>query len=177
MNKSQKETSVNELHEKMAKATFVAAVSHSKLDAETDIALRKAMREAKVDFKVVKNTLALRASKGTPVEKLAEHFSGPMAVAMAYGDVVAGAKAVTEAFKKAPTMITVKGGVAEGAAFDAKGVDALSKMPGLNELRAKLLGMLLQPATRIAQVINAPGASLARVLQARIDKEGGEKAA
>src|SRR3954465_13641199 len=117
MNKSEKEVAVNTLHDKMAKATFVAAVSHSKLDAETDIVLRKAMREAKVDFKVVKNTLALRAAKGTAVEKLADHFQGPVAVAMAYGDVVQSAKAITEAFKKAPDMITIKGAVAEGAAM------------------------------------------------------------
>ena len=177
MNKSQKETTVNTLHEKMAKATFVAAVEHKKLDAATDIVLRKAMRDAKVDFKVVKNTLALRAAKGTPVEKLEAHFQGPVAVALAYGDVVQGAKAVTDAFKKAPEMIVVKGAVAEGAAMDAKGVEALSKMPGLPELRAKLLGMLMQPATRIAQVINAPAGSLARVLQAHADKEGGQQAA
>src|SRR4051812_48237487 len=113
MNKTEKEAAVSSLHDMMAKATFVAAVSHNKLDAETDIVLRKAMREAKVDFKVVKNTLALRAAKGTDVEKLANHFTGPVAIAMAYMDVVQSAKAITEAFKKAPEMITLKGAIAE----------------------------------------------------------------
>lgn len=68
--------------------------------------------------------------------------------------------------------------MAEGNALDAKGVEALSKMPDLNTSRAMLLGMLMQPATRIAQIINAPGSALARVMQAHIDKTGGgEKAA
>jgi large subunit ribosomal protein L10 len=178
MNRSEKETAVGKLHEKMAKATFAAAVSFQKLDAFTDIELRKTMRAAKVDFKVVKNSLATLAAKGTPLEQLVPHFKGPVAVAIAYGDVVLSAKAVTAAFKKANEKITMKGAIAEGALMDAKGVEALSKMPGLNELRAQLLGMLKQPATRIAQIINAPASSLARVLQAHADKAGeGEKAA
>jgi large subunit ribosomal protein L10 len=172
MNKTEKAANVEALHEKLAKATFVATVSYGKVDALTDIELRRAMRKAQVDWKVVKNTLALRAAKGTPTEKLSEHFTGPMAVAIAYGDVVQSAKAVTEAFKKAPDLLTLKGAVAEGAAMDAKGVEQLSKMPGIQELRSKLLGLLLQPATRLVQVINAPGASLARVLQANVDKGG-----
>ena len=94
MNRTEKETTVGNLHEKMAKATFAAAVSFQKLDAFTDIELRKSMRAAKVDFKVVKNSLATLAAKGTPVEKLVPHFKGPVAVAIAYGDVVQSAKAV-----------------------------------------------------------------------------------
>jgi len=178
MNKSEKEAAVSALHEKMAKATFAAAVSFSKLDANTAIELRKNLRNAKIDYKVVKNTLALRAAKGTAIEKLGLHFKGPVAVALGYGDVVADAKAVTEALKKSPEIVKIKGAVVEGNALDAKGVEALSKMPNLNESRAMLLGMLMQPATKIAQIINAPGAALARVLQAHIDKAGGgEKAA
>ncbi len=178
MKKADKEISVETLHKKMAKASFVATASHFKLDALTDIELRKAMRNSKIDYKVVKNTLAKRAAKGTPAEKLTDTFKGPVAVVMGYDDVVQSAKAVTEALKKAPEFVKLKGAVAEGAVMDAKGVEALSKMPGLNELRAKLLGMLKQPATRIVQVINAPAGSLARVLQAHIDKSGeGQKAA
>lgn len=88
MNKSDKEAAVTELHEKMTKATFAAAVSFNKLNANQSIELRKALRTAKVDFKVIKNTLALRAAKGTTIEKLGNHFTGQMAVAIGYGDVV-----------------------------------------------------------------------------------------
>jgi len=171
MNKNEKQQTVQNLHEKLAKATFVATIAFGKVDALTDIELRKAMRNAKVDYKVVKNTLALLAAKGTVVEKLSAQFTGPMAVAIGYGDVVQSAKAITEAFKKAPNLLQLKGAVAEGASLDAKGVEQLSKMPGLNELRAQLLGMLQQPATRLVQMINAPGGALARVVQANVDKE------
>lgn len=178
MNKSEKEAVVSGLHEKLAKATFTAAVAFDKLDAFTDIELRKNLRNAQVDYQVVKNTLALIAGKGTALEKLESHFKGPVAVVTGYGDVVQMAKALTAAVKKTNDKVTVKGAVVEGNALDAKGVESLSKMPGLNESRAMLLGMLNQPATRIAQVINAPAGALARVLQAHIDKAGeGEKAA
>ena len=178
MNKSEKEAVVSGLHEKLSKATFTAAIAFNKMDAFTTIDLRKNLRNAKVDYKVVKNTLALIAAKGTPVEKLEAHFKGPVAVAIGYGDVVQVAKAITDAVKKTNDKVIIKGAVVEGSALDAKGVESLSKMPGLNESRAMLLGMLNQPATRIAQVINAPAGALARVFQAHIDKAGeGEKAA
>lgn len=178
MNKSEKEAVVSGLKEKLEKATFTAAIAFNKMDAFTTIDLRKNLRNAQVDYKVVKNTLALIASKGTPVEKLESHFTGPVAVAIGYGDVVQVAKALTDAIKKTNDKVVIKGAVVEGNTLDAKGVEALSKMPGLNESRAMLLGMLNQPATRIAQVINAPAGALARVLQAHIDKAGeGEKAA
>jgi len=161
MNRTDKEAAINALHEKFGKATFVAAVAFDKLDATTAIELRKAMREAQIDYKVVKNTLAKRAAKGTEVEKLEGHFVGPVAVAIGYGEMVQSAKAIAAFFKKAPEgALKVKGAVADGSTFDAAGVDALSKMPGLNETRAMLLALFMTPATQIA-----------RVVQARIDAE------
>jgi large subunit ribosomal protein L10 len=182
LKKSEKAVAVDALHEKMNRATFAAAVHFNKLDADTAIELRKALRNSKVDYKVIKNTLARRAAKGTLIEKLAVHFKGPTAIALGYGDVVAVAKAITEAFKKSAEKVKITGAVAEGSALDAKGVESLSKMPNLNESRSMLLGMLMQPATRLVQMINAPASSLARVLQAHIDKSGkvegeGEQAA
>lgn len=177
MNRSEKEAAVSELHEKMAKASFVAAVEFEKLDANTTIELRRAMRAGQVDYKVVKNTLALRAAKGTAVEKIAEHFQGQVAVAIGYGDIVAPAKVIAEFFKKAPEKLRVKGAVAEGTALDAAGVEQLSKMPGLPELRAQMLAMINTPASMLVRLLNTPGGQLARVLQANVDKNEGEKAA
>jgi large subunit ribosomal protein L10 len=175
MDKSEKAPAVNELNAKMGKATFAAAIAFKKLDANTAIELRKAMRGAQIDYKVVKNTLALRASKGTPVEKLAPHFKGPVAVALGYGDMVQSAKSISEFLKKSPEMLSIKGAVADGEALDAKGVEALSKMPGLNETRAQLLALINTPATMLVRLLNEPGAQLARVVQAHVEK--GEKAA
>lgn len=175
MNRSEKEAIISALHEKMARATFAAAVSFDKLDAATAIDLRRAMRSGNIDYKVVKNTLALRAAKGTAVEKLEDEFSGPVAVALAYDDVVAPAKIISEFLKKSGDKLKVKGAVAQGARLDAKGVEALAKMPGLPELRAQLLAMLNTPAATLVRLINTPGGQLARVIQANADKA--EKAA
>ena len=170
MDKSEKQVVIDDLHAKLAKASFVAAIKHDKLDAFTDIDLRKAMRAAKIDFKVVKNKLALRAAKGTSAEKLAAHFEGPVAVAIAYDDLPAAAKALTTFFKTKPNMLTVKGAVVDGALVDASGVDALAKMPGLPELRATLLALINTPATTLVRLINTPGTQVVRVLQAKADK-------
>lgn len=166
MNKSEKEQAVAELHEKMKKATFALAVSFDKLDANTTIELRKAMRTGQIDYKVVKNTLALRAAKGTSVEKLAEHFKGPVAVALGYGEMIAMAKVCDAALKKAPEKVKVKGVVADGEVHNAAGFEALAKLPGLPELRATLLAL-----------INTPASQIARAIQAHVDKQNGTEAA
>lgn len=178
MNRSEKQAEIDGLHEKMARATFVATIAHDKLDANTAIELRRAMRAGKVDYKVVKNTLALRAAKGTEVEKLNASFAGPVAVAMGYDDVIVAAKTVVEFLKKSPEKLKVKSGVAAGQTLDAKGVEALSKMPGLPETRAQLLAMFNTPATTLVRLLNTPGGQLARVLKAHADKQGdGQQAA
>lgn len=177
MNRTEKEQAVESLREKLSKATFVATVSFEKLDAFTTIDLRRAMRQGEIDYKVVKNNLALLAAKGTAVEQLADQFVGPVAVAIGYGDTVAAAKAVTEAFKKTQDKVRIKAAVVDGNVHDASGVEALSKLPGLPELRAQLLAMINTPATTLVRLINTPGGQLARVLQAKVDKESEQAAA
>jgi len=175
MNKSEKATQIDALHEKLSKAVFVAAIGYGKVDAETAISLRAAMRKAKIDYKVVKNTLALRAAKGTAVEKLEKHFAGPVAVAIGYDDMIVSAKAVTEFLKTKADVLQIKGAVAGGDAIDAKGVEMLAKMPGLKETQAMLLALINTPATNLVRLLNEPGAQVARVVQANVDK--GQKAA
>ncbi len=166
MNRTEKEAVIGELHAKMAKARAAIVAEPRGLDVETVTALRKKLRDAKVEYRVVKNTLAARAAKGTPVEVVADKFVGPTAIIMSYDDVVAPAKLLTE-FMKDRENFAIRGGVVEGALVDAKGVAALSKLPGLNELRAQVLGMLTQPATKLARIIGTPAQQLARVLGAR----------
>ncbi len=172
MNRTEKESTVQALHEKLAKATFVAAVTFTKLDANTAIELRRAMRAAKVEYRVVKNTLAKKAAQGTAAEKLDAQFEGPVAVAIGYGDMIQAAKSLTEFFKKAPEgTLKIKAAVAENAAIDAKGVEALAKMPGLPETRATLLALLNTPATTLVRLLSAPAGQLARVVQAHSEEE------
>ena len=166
MNRTEKEAVIGELHAKMAKARAAIVAEPRGLDVETVTALRKKLRDAKVEYRVVKNTLAARAAKGTPVEVVADKFVGPTALVMSYDDVVAPAKLLTE-FMKDRENFVIRGAMVEGVLVDAKGVAALAKLPGLNELRAQILGMLTQPATKLARIIGTPAQLLARVLGAR----------
>jgi large subunit ribosomal protein L10 len=166
MNRTEKEEVIGELHAKMAKARAAIVAEPRGLDVETVTALRKKLRDGKVEYRVVKNTLAARAAKGTPVEVVSDKFVGPTAIVMSYDDVVAPAKLLTE-FMKDRENFVIRGAVVEGKLVDAKGVQALAKLPGINELRAQILGMLTQPATKLARVIGTPAQQLARVLGAR----------
>jgi len=170
MIKSEKEALIKELNEKFSRAQTAIVAEFSKLNVETVTKLRKKFREGKVDYKVLKNTLAKRAAKGTPVEVIAEDFVGPVAIAISYDDVVAPAKILTD-FVKDLESIKVRSASVQGKRVNAEGVKALAKLPGLPELRAQLLGMLSQPAGKLVRTIAAPGAQLARVLQANVDKQ------
>jgi large subunit ribosomal protein L10 len=174
MNRTEKEEVIGELHAKMAKARAAIVAEPRGLDVETVTALRKKLRDAKIEYRVVKNTLAARAAKGTPVEAVADKFVGPTAIVMSYDDVVAPAKLLVD-FMKDRENFAIRGAVVEGKVVDAKGVQALAKMPGINELRASIAAVLNQPATMLARIIGTPAQQLARVLGAR--KEQLEKQA
>jgi large subunit ribosomal protein L10 len=171
--KSEKEEMIKELSEKFARAKTAVVAEFSKVDVETVTKLRAKLRDGKVEYKVLKNTLAKRAAKGTSVEAIAEDFVGPIALAISYDDVVAPAKILSDFIKDMET-IKVKSAVVEGKRIDANGVKALAKMPGLPELRAQILGMLNQPAGKLVRTIAAPGSQLARVMQAHADKSQGK---
>jgi len=166
MEKSEKEVIIKELNEKFSKAKTAIVAEFSKLNVETVTKLRKKFREAGVEYRVLKNTLAKRAAKGTTVELVSADFTGPVAIAMGYEDVVTPAKILSDFIKDLET-IKVRSAVVDGKKIDANGVKALAKMPGLPELRARIAGMLNQPAGMLVRTIAAPGAQLARVLKAR----------
>jgi len=174
MQKSEKEELIKELNAKFATAKTAIVAEFSKLSVEMVTKLRKKFRDGGVEYKVLKNTLAKRAAKGTPVEVIAEDFTGPVAIALSSTDPIAPAKILTDFIKDLET-IKVRSAVVDGKRVDAKGVTALAKMPGLPELRAKLLGMLNQPAGKVVRTIAAPGSQLARVLKAQQDALGKQK--
>ncbi len=169
MLKSEKETLIKEMADKFGRAKAVILTEYRKVDVETVNKLRAKLRAGGVEYKVLKNTLARRAAKGTMAEKISDDFVGPVSVALSYGDVVAPAKILTE-FIKDLESIKIRGAVIEGVKQDVNGVKALAKMPGLPELRAKLLGLFNQPATKLARTIKEPGGALARVIQAKATK-------
>ncbi|NVJ26312.1 MULTISPECIES: 50S ribosomal protein L10 [Myxococcus] len=173
MLKSEKEEMIKELHEKFSRTKSAVVAEFSKVDVETVTKLRKKFREGGVEYKVIKNTLARRAAQGTDVAVIADDFTGPVALCLSYGDVVAPAKILTEFTKDLEDKIKIRSGVVDGRKVDVAGVKQLAKLPGLNELRAQLLGMITQPATKLVRTIAAPGTQLARVIQAHADKAEG----
>lgn len=132
-------------------------------------ALRGEVRKAGATFKVTKNLLAKRALKDTPYESLTGLFKGPTAVLLA-DDPVSAAK-VLSAFSKDNEKLVLVGGAFGSHALDAAAIKQLATLPSLDELRAKIVGLLNAPATKIAGVLQAPAGQLARVFGAYAAKE------
>ncbi len=170
MQRNEKQQLIDDLKEKMSKAAIAVAVGYKAIGAEATVKLRKTLREQKVDYKVVKNTLARLAAKGTPFEKLTESLDGPNAIILGYDDVVAPAKVLRDVLKEQGEKMQVKGGVVQGNPVDAKGIAALADMPGLPELRGMLVGMLASPASKLVRLLNTPGGQLAQVVKAKSEK-------
>ena len=170
MLKSEKEVLIKELTDKFSRAKTVVVSEMRKVDVATVTRLRKKLREGGVEFKVLKNTLARRAAKGSSVEVISDDFVGPVSVAVSYGDVIAPAKILTEFIKDLET-IKLRSAVVEGKKIDVNGIKALETMPALPQLRATILGMINQPASKLARTIKEPGNALARVLNAKATKQ------
>ena len=164
MDRSKKEALVAELHETFESASLVVVTSQSGLTVAEVSDLRQKMRDVGAGYKVTKNTLVRLALKGTKFEHLNEVFTGPTAIAFSK-DPVAAAKVVTD-YQKTNEKISIAAGGLDGSGLDAEQVVALAKLPSLDELRGKLVGLIQTPATRIAGVLQAPGGQLARVFAA-----------
>lgn len=156
----EKEQIVNEIREKLDRASSAVVVDYRGITvAEADL-LRKRMREANVEYKIYKNTMVRRAIVGTPFEGLADALKGPSGIAFGYEDATAPAKILDKSIKEFKKM-ELKGGVIDGVYYDTAGVSAIAQIPSRDELLAKLLGSF-----------NAPISSFARVIQAIADKDG-----
>ena len=149
-------------------ANVVVVTHYSGLTVAELTDLRARMMKVGADFKVTKNRIAKLALNGNKAEKISGLFAGPTAIAYSK-DPVAAPKVVSDYAKENPKLVILGGAMGE-TVLDPKGVKQLASLPSLDELRAKLLGMLQTPATRIAGVVQAPAAQLARVLSAYASK-------
>jgi large subunit ribosomal protein L10 len=169
MDRSQKTDAVAQLNAVFNEAGVVVVTRNLGLTVAQSTDLRTKMRDAGATYKVAKNRLAKLALKDTDYTSIEEYLTGPTALAYS-ADPVAAAKAVVE-FAKTNDKLEIVGGSMGSTALDANGVKALASMPSLDELRAKIVGLVNAPATKVVQLVNAPASKLARVFGAYAAKE------
>lgn len=174
LTRTQKEEAVTVLSEKFSRATSVVVADYRGLDVEALTELRTKLRlatDGQTEYQVAKNTLLKLAANGSTAEVLTKHFSGPTAVAISYGDPVGAAKVLVD-YAKAHDVFQIKGAMLEGQALDDQEFATLATLPSLDELRGKLVGLLMAPAGKIARLLKEPGGQMARLVAARRDSLG-----
>ncbi len=169
MDRSQKADAVAALNATFNEVGVVVITRNLGMTVAQTTALRVKMRDAGASFKVSKNSLAKLAIQDTNYAGIGDMLTGPVALATSV-DPVAAAKIAVE-FAKTNDKLEILGGAMGSLILNADGIKALATMPSLDELRAKLIGLVQAPATKIAQVITAPAAKLARVFGAYATKE------
>jgi large subunit ribosomal protein L10 len=168
VDRAQKAEVIGKLNEQFGKAGVVVVARYQGMTVADMTKLRSQMRAVGADFKISKNRLAKRAAEGTMAKPMQDLLKGPTGIAVSL-DPIAAPKAAFE-YAKTNAKFVILGGVVGSQFLDAKGVEALASLPSLNELRARLAGMLKQPATKVASILQAPAGQLARVIGAHARK-------
>lgn len=164
VDRTEKRDFVAGLHEALTATSMIVVTHNTGLTVAEATELRRRMRAAGVTFKVAKNRLAHLALEGTPFDGIKPLLKGPTALAWST-DAVAAAKAAVE-FAKTNEKLVLVGGALGTQTLDASGVRALAELPGLDQLRARIVGMIATPATRVAGVLQGSAGQLARVFGA-----------
>jgi large subunit ribosomal protein L10 len=164
MTREQKAVEVQNLNERFTNEESIVVTHYSGLTVAEITDLRNELRKEGASFKVTKNSLAKIAIKGTKFEGIQDMFAGPTGIATSQ-DPVAAAK-VTQKFAKGNDKLVIIGGAFGGEVLDAKGVEALAKMPSLDEVRATIAGLIMAPANNIASVLKTPGSKIAGAVKA-----------
>ncbi len=168
MDRAEKAQAITELNGVFKTSNVVVVAHYSGLTVAQMQNLRKQMGQAGAKVKVAKNRLAKIALEGTDAASIAPLLKGPTVLAYS-GDPVAAPKVAID-FAKTNEQFIILGGSMGKTSLDPNAVKALAALPSLDELRAKLVGLLVAPATKIAQLTNAPAAKVARVVQAYASK-------
>ncbi len=170
ISKAKKAEKIEALSKQLETSTSAIVGTFSKLTVAQDYELRKTVRAAGGRYRVLKNKLAARSSKGTKIEAALQNLKGVSSVAYTSGDPVALAKALSN-WVADNAEFTFKLGIIDGKVINVEEIKALATMPGKEELYSKLLFLINAPAQRLATVINATGRDLAVVLGQGVEKE------
>lgn len=165
LNKEEKIRVVSELQEKFAKAKGVVFTDYRGLNVEEITELRNVLRDAELEYKVIKNTLARRAAEGTSVDAAKDIFSGPVGLAIGYDDPVLLVKKVL-AYSKGNEKLEVKGGIVEGTVCDIDQMKTISLLPPREVQLAMLAGAMNAPAMKLAGLMNSTLTQFAYALEA-----------
>ncbi len=169
MDRAEKKAFVTTLHGVLQQTSVVVVAQYSGLTVAQMQTLRKRMREVGANVQVTKNRLTKIALEGTEVASIGSLLKGPTLLAYSEDPVAAPKAAV--AFAKDHDKLVILGGAMGKTALNPESVKSLATLPSLDELRAKLIGLIQAPATKLAQLTTAPASKLARVVQAYADKD------
>jgi large subunit ribosomal protein L10 len=162
-NKDEKKKDLEDLQKALEANKNIFVTGYEKLTVSQDFQLRKTVRDAGGQYRVVKNNLAAKASEGTPASELLGQLRGMTSLAFTSGDPVALAKALSK-YAKDHAAFTFKAGMVEGRVIDAKSINDLASLPPKEEVFAKLLFLINATATRLVTSVNGVGRNLAVVL-------------
>lgn len=168
--RADKEKDFAELQEVLGQAPHLFVTGYEKMTVTQDFELRKVVRGAGGNYKVIKNNLAVKATENGPAGPVFAKVTGMSSIAFTTGDPVALAKALT-AYAKTNPNLTFKAGVVEGRAIDVSGINELANLPAKEEIYAKLLFLIQAPAQRVVTALGAVGRNLAVVIDQGV-KEG-----
>jgi large subunit ribosomal protein L10 len=173
MNRTDKRAEIQDLKEKFLRSSGVIVTEYRGLSVSAIQNVRNEFRKEQAEFRVVKNTLAKRALKDSPLESIADSFEGPVAIAISFGDPVAAAKVAVK-YAKENNKLVLKKGYTDGQVFDD--IEAMSTMPSKEEIRAQFVGTLLAAPQKFLQVLHAAPQTFLYLLKAREEqlKEQGE---
>jgi large subunit ribosomal protein L10 len=165
MDRSQKEELVSHMRDTLQQSASVIVARQEGLTVAEATQLRRDMRAAGAEFKVLKNTLAQIVVKGTGLEGIHPYLQGPTALGYS-SDPIAAARILSK-FADKNNKLSIVAGYLDGQILDAKAVKALANLPSLDELHSKIIGVILAPATKLAILAKEPGTRVVRVLAAR----------
>lgn len=169
---ARKVEAVEELVDRLGRSQLTIVADYRGLGVSDLQELRATLRPLDGEFKVAKNTLTTIAAERVGINGMVEVLSGPTALVMAYNDIVAVAKAVSD-FARTSRILTVRGGVLADRLVTTDEINQIATLPSREELLGKLVNLLASPMARTVGVLSGPSRSMAYVLQARVDQQGG----